>query len=127
VRVNKQYDYDCVGCHVTGWLEPGGAHLASVERRGLVNVQCEVCHGPGSVHVEEAGMDEPHTVQRRPAERLCADRCHTKEHSDTFQLEAYLRDILGPGHGEERRKALGAGPTGHELRAKALAAAGAGH
>jgi hypothetical protein len=123
VDVDKQYDYDCIGCHVTGWQEPGGAHLASVEKKGLVNVQCEVCHGPGSTHVEEAGMETPKSL-KMPAADLCATRCHTKEHSDTFALDPYLRDILGPGHGEARRKALGDGPTGHELREKALAAAG---
>jgi hypothetical protein len=35
-----------------------------------------------------------------------------------------LRDILGKGHGEKARAQLGNGPTGHELRQKALAAAG---
>ena len=60
----------------------------------------------------------------RPAERFCADNCHTKEHSDTFARVPYLRDILGKGHGEKARAALGDGVTGHELRQKALAAAG---
>jgi len=124
VDVDKQYNYDCISCHVTGWLRPGGSNLGSVEKQALLNVQCEVCHGPGSKHVAEEGMDEPKTILARPADRLCADQCHTKEHSDTFQLDPYLRDILGKGHGEARRKQLGDGVTGHELRSKALAAAG---
>jgi hypothetical protein len=123
VAVDKQYDYDCVGCHVTGWQEPGGSHLASVEKLGLESVQCEVCHGPGSKHVEEDGMDSPLTIRKAPAEDLCRTRCHTQEHSDTFQLEAYLRDVTGAGHGAARRTRLGDGPTGHELRQQALAAA----
>ena len=48
VEVDKQYHYDCIGCHVTGWEKPGGVNLATVEKRGLVDVQCETCHGPGS-------------------------------------------------------------------------------
>jgi hypothetical protein len=124
VEVDKQYNYDCIGCHVTGWEKPGGVNLATAEKRGLVDVQCETCHGPGSTHVAEAGMEEPKTLVRRPADRFCADQCHTKEHSDTFALVPYLRDILGKGHGERARAALGNGPTGHELRKKALAAAG---
>jgi hypothetical protein len=119
----KQYNYDCSGCHVTGLNKPGGANLAGLEKKGLVDVQCEVCHGPGSTHVAEAGLEEPKTMTARPDDRFCADNCHTKEHSDTFQLVPYLRDILGKGHGEKRRNELGDGPTGHELRTKALAAA----
>lgn len=124
VDVDKQYNYDCIGCHVTGWEKPGGVNLATVEKRALVDVQCEVCHGPGSKHVDEAGLEEPKTLVRRPAERFCADNCHTKEHSDTFELVPYLRDIVGRGHGEAARAALGRGVTGHELRQKALQAAG---
>ena len=124
VEVDKQYHYDCIGCHVTGWEKPGGSNLGSVEKRGLVDVQCETCHGPGSKHVAEEGLDDPRTIVTRPPERFCADNCHTKEHSDTFALVPYLRDILGKGHGEKARAALGNGPTGHELRQKALAAAG---
>jgi hypothetical protein len=117
----KQFDFDCIGCHVTGWDKPGGATLAVNE--ALRDVQCEVCHGPGSIHVDKEGAKG--TIARAPAPELCAGQCHTKEHSDTFALEPYLRDIVGPGHGAERAKALGAGPTGHELRAAGLAKAGA--
>jgi hypothetical protein len=124
VDVNKQYNYDCTGCHVTGLGKPGGVTLATAEKRGLTNVQCEVCHGPASKHVEEAGLDDPKTLTLRPAENFCADNCHTPEHSDTFQLVPYLRDVTGKGHGEKLRAQLGEGVTGHELRQKALQAAG---
>jgi hypothetical protein len=49
--------------------------------------------------------------------------CHNEKHSDTFQYEAYLRDVIGPGHGEDARDALGAGPTGKSLRHAAQARA----
>jgi hypothetical protein len=99
-------------------------NLGTVERAGLTNVQCEVCHGPALRHVAEEGMEEPKTLILRPKERFCADECHRPEHSDTFQLEAYLRDILGKGHGEKRRAQLGEGKTGHELRSAALKVSG---
>jgi hypothetical protein len=119
VDVDKQYNYDCTGCHATGFGKPGGPNLATVEKTGLVDVQCENCHGPGSKHVEESGG----SIIPKPAESYCADNCHTPEHSDTFQRVPYLRDILGKGHGEKARAQLGEGVTGHELRQKALGAA----
>ena len=118
---NKQFDLSCVGCHVTGFRKPGGSEV--VENAGLVDVQCEVCHGAGSLHAEDGGDDLGLIKLEVPAE-LCAGECHTEEHSDTFEYEAYLRDILGPGHGEAKRKLLGDGPTGHDLRAAGLAKAG---
>lgn len=118
---NKQFDLSCVGCHVTGFRRPGGAEV--VENEGLVDVQCEVCHGPGSLHAEDGGDDLSLIKLEAPAE-LCATECHTEEHSDTFDYEAYLRDIVGPGHGPKKRESLGDGPTGSELRAAGLAKAG---
>ena len=118
---NKQFDLSCVGCHVTGFRQPGGSEV--VENAGLVDVQCESCHGPGSMHVDDGGEDLDLIELEAPAQ-LCATQCHTPEHSDTFEYEAYLRDILGPGHGEAKRKLLGDGPTGHELRQAGLKKAG---
>jgi hypothetical protein len=118
----QQFDYECIGCHVTGWDKPGGTNLAHNE--GLRDIQCEVCHGPASIHVAKGGEEKPAAVRRNPPQDYCASQCHTKEHSDTFQYEAYLRDIVGPGHGEDLRKKLGDGPTGHELRKAALDKAG---
>ena len=128
----KDLSYDCVGCHVVGFDKNGGANLWTVaqwQRQAppgkpapaagpdLRNVQCEACHGPGSLHARtptKVPMPTP-----KPTEELCRG-CHTKEHSDTFTWVPYLRDILGPGHGEDRRRELGNGPTGHELRSAAL-------
>jgi hypothetical protein len=118
----QQFDLDCIGCHVTGWDKPGGSNLGHNEP--LRDVQCETCHGPGSIHVAKGGLEKPFAIKRAPDNDLCASQCHTKEHSDTFQLEAYLRDVLGPGHGEDRRKKLGDGPTGAQLRKAALDKAG---
>ena len=85
-------------------------------------MQCESCHGPASLHVAAKGLEEPTSVHRLVPESTCT-QCHNPHHSDTFQYQAYLRDILGPGHGGEARKKLGDGPGGHALRAAALAKA----
>src|SRR5262245_52341983 len=42
----KWRDEECVGCHVTGRGHPGG-YVDPVSTPHRVNVQCEVCHGPG--------------------------------------------------------------------------------
>lgn len=118
VARGKQFHLDCIGCHVTGWAEPGGANLAFNEK--LRDVQCEVCHGPGSLHVAADG--EGHIV-RTPEKSRCI-KCHSEEHSDTFDFKPYLRDVTGPGHGEAFRQSLGDGVTGHELRSEALRKAG---
>jgi hypothetical protein len=118
-EIGKQFDYDCISCHVTGWDKPGGSTMAHNE--DLRDVQCELCHGPGSLHSED---ELKTTIRRDPPAELCATQCHTSEHSDTFELEAYMRDIVGEGHGGKRRKALGDGPTGRQLRAAGLEKAG---
>ena len=93
-------------------------------------MQCEVCHGPGSFHV--ATPEAPakggkaggaRHIRLQSPEEICG-KCHTPEHSDTFDYVAYMRDVLGAGHGPKAREALGDGPTGHELRAAGLAKAG---
>ena len=118
----QELDLDCIGCHVTGWDKRGGSNL--VHNEPLRDVQCETCHGPGSIHVAKGGNEKPAAIRRNPPESFCARECHTKEHSDTFQYDAYLRDITGKGHGDELRLKLGDGPTGHSLRSAALDKAG---
>jgi hypothetical protein len=116
----KQADYKCVGCHVTGFGQVGGSSLGFT--RKLESVQCETCHGPGSLHVAGEGNEDPLAIRRDTPETVCLG-CHTEQHSDTFQYVPYLRDIVGTGHGGARRTALGPGATGHELRTAALARA----
>ncbi len=117
VKDKKEAHDDCVSCHVTGYGEVGGSSLGYTRR--LEAVQCEVCHGPGSAHVAAEGLEEPPAVRLSTPSSTCV-RCHNEKHSDTFQYEAYMRDILGPGHGAEARAKLGPGPTGRQLRSAAI-------
>ncbi|MBL4634239.1 MAG: hypothetical protein JKY56_10215 [Kofleriaceae bacterium] len=120
-KVGKQFDFDCIGCHTTGFDKPGGSNIGFNE--GLRNIQCEQCHGPGSIHAEADLKDKAATIVRVPESSVCLG-CHTEEHSDTFEFDAYLRNIVGEGHGADRRKTLGEGETGHTLRQDALQKAG---
>src|SRR5262249_23769298 len=46
----RQYDPECIGCHVTGWGYKGG-FTDEVKTKHLRNNGCENCHGPGSEHI----------------------------------------------------------------------------
>jgi hypothetical protein len=114
--VGKTAHNDCVSCHVTGYGEVGGSSVGYT--KGLESIQCEACHGPGSIHVEKRGLEKPLAIKTKTPESVCT-HCHNEKHSDTFQYEAYLRGIVGPGHGEDLRDDLGPGPTAKDLRRKA--------
>ncbi|MCA9529129.1 MAG: hypothetical protein KC543_03205 [Myxococcales bacterium] len=95
VKVHKEYNLDCVGCHVTGYMKPGGSTVTHNLGGALENVGCENCHGPGSAHVKDPSVPMARTD---PPESVCL-QCHTPEHSDRFNYEAYRRSLLVPGHG----------------------------
>jgi hypothetical protein len=102
-KVSKQFSTACVGCHVTGYGQPGGVcRIDHVAQRQ--NVGCEACHGPGSAHVEKPS---PQNVIAQPTQERCV-RCHTTENSPHFDFSLYLPRILGPGHG---RPAADASPA----------------
>lgn len=91
VERDKQFNLSCVGCHVTGYLKPGGATVTHNE--GLVHVGCESCHGPGSLH-----NGDPKGIVASPDRALCVE-CHNEEHSDQFEFDSYRARLLAPGHG----------------------------
>ncbi len=63
----KEYNLDCVSCHVTGYDKPGGSTVTHTAK--LENVQCENCHGPGSLHAKDPDPEGPHRG-RAPDRRL---------------------------------------------------------
>lgn len=91
---SKEMNLDCVSCHVTGYDKPGGSTVTHVSK--LENVQCEVCHGPGSLHARDpAKVAVP---VKKPGPELCAS-CHHPPHVHEFDAAAKLPLVLGPGHG----------------------------
>jgi len=90
----KEYNLDCVGCHVTGYDKPGGSTVTHVT--GLEDVQCENCHGPGSIHAS-TGMKA--TIQRTPSPDACKG-CHHPPHvAEDWNVGLAWPKILGKGHG----------------------------
>ncbi len=96
VNLHKEFNLSCVGCHVTGYMKPGGSTVTHNEDGALVNVGCEVCHGPGSAHV--ADPEAPGLITLEVPERVCVG-CHNPEHSDRFDYDAFRNMIVVPGHG----------------------------
>ena len=94
-KVHKNFNLDCVGCHVTGYDRPGGSNVTHVE--GLKDVQCEVCHGPGSKHAASPNTVFP--VNPNPGADVCTG-CHHPPHVKSFDFNEKRPLILGPGHGQ---------------------------
>ncbi|MBX3200116.1 MAG: hypothetical protein KF894_18420 [Labilithrix sp.] len=95
----KEANLDCVGCHVTGYDKPGGSTVTHVS--DLKDVQCEVCHGPGSLHA--AKPDDVRIPVAKPTPDSCI-ACHHPPHVHTFDANAKMSDVLGPGHGRPLSK-----------------------
>jgi hypothetical protein len=95
----KETDRSCVGCHSIGFMKKGG-YCKAFEVDFRVNVQCESCHGPGSLH---ATTGDKRFITRRMDEQGCRE-CHVVPHIstyDSFNYEEKVQKILGPGHGEK--------------------------
>ena len=91
---HKEFNLDCVSCHVTGYDKPGGSTVVHVEN--LSNVQCEVCHGPGSRHVDTPLESKFIAL---PEQSLCAAQCHHPPHVKAdWSVTASWAKITGPGH-----------------------------
>ena len=91
----KEYNLDCVSCHVTGYEKPGGSTVTINDK--LRDVQCEECHGPGAAHAkspEVKGLIDP-----SPPLAMCVSACHHPPHVDDFDPAHAKQFILGPGHG----------------------------
>ena len=75
---------ECVGCHATGFGEPGGfGDPADPSALRYKAVQCEVCHGPMAGHPDDGGKPPPVTVA------TCLP-CHDKANSPDFDYTRYL-------------------------------------
>ncbi|MEX2186548.1 MAG: multiheme c-type cytochrome [Pirellulales bacterium] len=115
--IARNFDAECLSCHVTGW-EPqkfvpyasGFLGLGKKETPHLAGSGCENCHGPGSKHVaaEEGDADDATLKRLRAemvlkldtAERTCI-KCHDIENSPDFHkagaFEKYWKKVEHKG------------------------------
>jgi hypothetical protein len=95
-HAGKSHDPSCMGCHVTGFLRPGGAQNFETATQ-FADVGCEACHGPSVAHV--VSMDKRQGTSRKVDPTVCLG-CHTPDQNlGSFDVAAAMKEIVGPGHG----------------------------
>ena len=75
----------CLPCHTTGYGRPTG-YSPEAEKEGapyLHGVQCEACHGPGTMHERKGSYEE--------AARISCRSCHSSRWSPDFDFDSYWR------------------------------------
>jgi hypothetical protein len=96
-RKKSERDPACLGCHVMGFLQPGGTRDIVMVEGGFSDVGCEACHGPSAEHVRS--IDKKLGTHRAVSPAVCLG-CHTPDQNVAdFDPVAAMKEILGPGHG----------------------------
>lgn len=84
-KLTREELQGCFGCHTTGYGKPGG--FVSFEATPhLSDAGCEVCHGPGSAHVESGGDV---SVIDKPTMEGCMT-CHNEQRVRSFDFKPLL-------------------------------------
>lgn len=90
----------CVSCHVVGYGKGGWVDEATTPN--LKNIQCENCHGPGSLHV--AGNGDKSKIltgaQVLAKPEICGT-CHQGSHHGTYEEWAVGPHAKNTGEGSE--------------------------
>jgi hypothetical protein len=75
----------CYYCHTTGYGKPGG--FVSIEKTpNLKNAGCEVCHGPGELHIRTRN---PNDIKHHLTIKDC-EVCHTPERVKAFRYKPLI-------------------------------------
>ena len=97
VKAKHDRDPACLGCHISGFLQPGGTRDIVMARSQFADVGCEACHGPSAMHVRSVDKKKGTT---RAVDPIVCLGCHTPDQNiGAFDPVAAIKDILGPGHG----------------------------
>lgn len=93
VESNRQFDMECAACHTTAFDEIGGT--ASGPFSLMKSVQCEACHGPGSLHAKDKKKS---SLLQKPTLELCQS-CHFEPFSMSgWAMGDIWTHIQGDGH-----------------------------
>ena len=72
----------CYPCHTTGYGQYGG-FVSPEETPQLKNAGCEVCHGPGEMHVKTRAAED---IKGRLSKKDC-EKCHISERVKAFRYK----------------------------------------
>jgi len=76
---------ECYSCHTTGYGRPGG--FVSIDKiPQLQDAGCEVCHGPGSLHIES---EDPDDIIAEIEAQSCIV-CHNSSRVEAFNFKPML-------------------------------------
>lgn len=81
-------DPQCIGCHTIGFGTPTGYRRKYAGSR-LIDVGCESCHGPGSLHVRQHRGDATVSFKFRPLAAGDCQKCHYGEFSRPFDWDQF--------------------------------------
>ena len=96
VRVKKDATPECIPCHVVGFHRDGGFQTVA-RTPHLVNVQCENCHGMGTLHSDD-------WLKRSNVDEGTCVVCHNQERDPEFDFSAKFPLIVhGNTSGESIR------------------------
>jgi hypothetical protein len=115
----RQYDGECVRCHVTGFSNTGGFTDAKATPL-LKDTGCENCHGPGSLHVDgntskkllalmnpyKTKKDETEAEKKQRLLRLgdSCRQCHDLDNDVHWSIEKWVTGKID--HGKTAKKRL---------------------
>lgn len=84
-RLTEEEIKGCYSCHTTGYGKPGG--FISPEKTPHLKIAgCEVCHGPGELHVKTMN---PSNIKRRMTLKDC-EVCHIEERVKAFRYKPMI-------------------------------------
>lgn len=97
VQRGADADPNCISCHTIGFGTSSGYRREFTGQK-LVNVGCESCHGPGSLHVRQKEGDASIAFMFRPLDAGDCRKCHFGEFSRPFDWNEFWPLIQ---HGKE--------------------------
>ncbi len=122
---NRQYDPECIVCHTVGFGYVSGFKSEKATAK-LENVGCESCHGPGSLHANDANNpalraemnpwkvppNETAVQKERRLQRIddACQRCHDPENDVNWTNGGFERNwpkIAHPTPPSEKQDAAG--------------------